>query len=127
VYDPRESLELALELLRGGALEGIVSHGPELDPSGLLLAFHRGDGDLESVRLGPDGRFRLEGLTPGTWDVRVLDEELAGHRSNSSSSYHDAGAPPFEPGEYVVVDGETTHCALDLGEDGGLRARHRRP
>jgi RNA polymerase sigma-70 factor (ECF subfamily) len=53
--DPRAGAELELTLVQGGAIEGRARTAPGVDPTGLLLAFHRGDGDIETVRLGPDG------------------------------------------------------------------------
>lgn len=114
LYDAKEGEEVVLALLRGGALEGRAHVSPDIDPAGFVLAFHRGDGNVRTMRLGPDGRYRMEGLTPGGWDVLALDDEIHGNRSSSSSAYHPDGAPPFEEWDCFVVDGETTHHDLDL-------------
>jgi len=114
VYDPKIGLELELRLLRGGVIEGTARHAPTLDPSGFLLLFHRGDGDLRTVRLGPEGTYRLEHLAPGGWWVEVLQAEMLGARSSSSSTLHDEPAPPFEPHDLVVVEGQTTRHDVDL-------------
>jgi RNA polymerase sigma-70 factor (ECF subfamily) len=113
-FDPREGAELELRLVQGGAIEGRAETAPGIDPTGFLIAFHRGDGDVRTQRLGPDGRYRIAGLTPGGWHVFPLDEELHGNRSSSSSSYHEEGAPPFEEWSCVVIDGETTRYDLDF-------------
>jgi len=114
VYDPQIGLELELRLLRGGVVEGAARHAPSLDPSGFLVLFHRGDGDLRTVRLGPDGQYRLEHLTPGGWWVEVLQAEMLGARSSSSSTLHDEPAPLFEPYDLEVVEGETTRHDVNL-------------
>lgn len=116
VFEPSAGLELEIELVTGGTIEGIASYPEELDPAGYVVAFHRGDGDVKSVRLGHDGRFRLEQLAPGAFEVRVLDAEMAGNRSSSSSTFHDEGAPPAPERPYLVLEGETTYITLDLAE-----------
>lgn len=113
-FDPRAGAELELRLVQGGAIEGRAETAPGIDPTGFLIGFHRGDGDIRTQRLGPDGRYRLAGLTPGGWHVLPLDAELSGRRSSSSSSYHEDGAPPFEEWTCTVIDGETTRHDLDL-------------
>jgi hypothetical protein len=123
VYEPREGYEVEIELVRGGAIEGVARHSSALDPSGFLLAFQRGDGDTKTVRLGPDGRYRLEGLTPGPWWIQLLDEELTGVRSGSSSILHDEAAPPYEPWTCTVADGATTRYDVDLDANAPGRVR----
>ena len=114
-FDARQGEELELCLLQGGAIEGRARAASGLDPTGLLLAFHRGDGKILTRRIGPDGHYRIDGLTSGPWEVRVLDDELHGQRSSSSSSYHEDGAPPFDAWSCTVVEGETTRHDVDLG------------
>jgi len=46
------------------------------DPTGTLVAAHRGDGRPRTARVGADGRFRFELLTPGPWSVEVRDDEV---------------------------------------------------
>ena len=115
-FDPHERVELELQLVGGGAIEGRATTAPGVDPIGVLLAFHRGDGKVQTQRLGPDGRYRLEQLTPGPWEVRALDDERYGSRSGSRSTLHDGPVPPFDGWSCVVVEGETTRYDVDLGE-----------
>jgi len=113
-YDAHTGVELELRLVRGGAIEGRAETARGVEPTGLLLGYHRGDGDIRTLRLGPDGRYRLEGLTPGPWTLAPLDDELFGARSSSSSSYYEEGAPPMPAPSCFVVDGETTRCDVDF-------------
>jgi hypothetical protein len=116
-FDPREAAEVEVRLVRGGAIEGRALTARGVDPAGLVLAYHRGDGEVKTLRLGSDGRYRIEGLTPGPWEVRALDDELVGNRSSSSSTYYDGEpAPPMEDWSCTVVDGETTRWDLDLSD-----------
>jgi hypothetical protein len=48
--------------------------------------------------------------------VRALVDEIVGHRSSSTSTSHQGGAPPFENWTCEVVDGETTYHDVDLTE-----------
>src|SRR5262245_48503456 len=121
--DARAGVELELRLVEGGAIEGRAETAPGVDPTGFLLAFHRGDGDVRTLRLGPDGRYRIEGLTPGPWHVLPLDDELSGNRSSSSSTMYDDEAPPFEPWSCTVIDGQTTRYDVDLRERAPCRLR----
>ena len=116
-FDPHQAIEVELHLVHGGAIEGRALTARGVDPAGLVLAVHRGDGDLQTLRLGSDGRYRIVGLTPGPWEVRALDDELVGNRSSSSSTYYDGEpAPPMEDWTCTVVDGETTRFDLDLSD-----------
>jgi len=115
-YDVLRGEEVELRLQRGGAIEGCARLAPGVDPAGIVLAFHRGDGKARTVRLDSDGCYRLEGLTPGGWNVEALEDEIHGHRSSSSASYYEEGAPPFEEPDCIVVDGQTTRLDVDLGD-----------
>ncbi len=114
-FDAREAAEVELRLARGGAIEGRALAPAGLDPTGFVLAYHRGDGEISTVRLGSDGRYRLERLTPGPWEVRPLGREIDALRSTTNSTYHpDGDAPPMEDWSCTVVDGETTWHDVDL-------------
>src|SRR5206468_3887848 len=97
-FDAHVAAEVELRFVPGGALEGRARMAPLIDPAGIVLAIHRGDGHVRTLRLDASGSYRLAGLTPGPWEVRALDDEIIGSRSNSSSTVYDEGenAPPFE-------------------------------
>ncbi len=114
-FDPQEGVELEIQLVHGGAIEGEALVPPGLDPTGFVIAYHRGDGKISTFRLGSDGRYRLEKLTPGPWELRPLGRELEPQRSTTSSTYHEGGgAPPMEDWSCEVFDGETTRHDVDL-------------
>ena len=115
LYDPKQGYEIELTLARGGAIEGRAALPPGVDPTGFVLAYHRGDGVVHSLRLGADGRYRMDGLTPGPWEVRPLDDEPAGNRSGSSAQFfEDELAPPMEDWSCTVVEGESVRYDVDL-------------
>src|SRR5262249_4877197 len=68
--DPRRGIDgLALALTRGGAIEGHVKLAARRDPTGVVAAVDRADSCTRTQRVGPDGTFRFEHLTPGRWRV----------------------------------------------------------
>jgi RNA polymerase sigma factor (sigma-70 family) len=113
-YDPQEGVEVTITLLNGGAIEGQARTAPGVDPTGFLVAFSRADGRIDSLRLGADGRYRKEGLTPGPWEVRVIDTEPeAGGSSSSMIHFGGETAPPMD-WSCEVIEGATTVHDLDL-------------
>ena len=66
-YDTLRGLEVDFELGTGGTVHGVVRALPGEEPTGLLVAASRGDANERTVRVGPDGAFRFEHLTPGRW------------------------------------------------------------
>jgi RNA polymerase sigma-70 factor (ECF subfamily) len=103
--------ELRIEMTIGGAIEGRVLVPDDVDPSGALVELSRGDGRAHEMRIGPDGAFRFEHLTPGKWDVR---RTAAGIRRPSASLYSIDAKPSDIPWKCVVADGETTRYDFDL-------------
>jgi hypothetical protein len=69
--------ELELEHPRGGAIEGRVLVSPGVSPEGTIVAANRGDLRPRSMRVGPEGAFRFDGLAPGAWQVLRSDVEVA--------------------------------------------------
>ncbi len=111
----RDDLEIALT--RGGAIEGTVRTMADCKPDEIHVAISRGDGFPVSRRVGADGRYRFERLTPGYWQVEKSDEDRAGQRSYSISSSHaDSGGEEPE-WSCFVEDGKTTIFDLDLTRD----------
>jgi len=119
-YDPERGIdELDVQLDQGGAIEGRVL-GPSA--AGTLVGFSRGDGRAFSLRVGADGTFRAERLTPGPWTVERVAEELD---PDTLSSVFDSGAP-FEriPSSCVVHAGRVTRFDLGDAEAGpGIEGR----
>lgn len=109
VSEARDDLELTLG--EGGAIEGRVLVAPGVDPAGTVVGFHRGDGEPRTVRVGADGRYRLDGLAVGPWEVTRRGEELDPARSSTTF----ASGPPQRPAfNCEVREGETTTFDLDL-------------
>ena len=65
-----------LELREGGAIAGRVRVPPGPDASGRIVGISRGDAHARTQRTGADGSFRFEHLTPGPWQVRLVDAEI---------------------------------------------------
>lgn len=64
----------AIELSGGGAIEGVVTTGGSRSPEGIVVGAARCDGDVHTVTVGADGRFRFERLTPGPWIVKPSEK-----------------------------------------------------
>lgn len=116
--DPTRTHEdLRIELTRGGALEGrvIVTEGHSAE--GSIVGINRGDLAPRTMRVGPDGRFRFEGLTPGSWQVLARDEELEPGGVTISRNTDDGSTePPEIRWSCEVQAGRTTVYDLDLRE-----------
>jgi len=104
----------------GGALEGrVIAPTPE-EAAGVILSFSHGDGKPFTRRTGADGRYRVEGLTPGPWRVRVAKEEL--HLSRSTISYgYSMAPPPAIDWSCQVHEGQTTVHDVRLVAEGHAR------
>ncbi|MBN2492289.1 MAG: sigma-70 family RNA polymerase sigma factor [Planctomycetes bacterium] len=83
----------------GGCVAGrVVDRKSDLPVEGARVsampAFHRGRGMIiaESARTGADGRYRMDGLRPGTWGLSVYSP---GHPPHPPSAIHEV---------YVVVE-----------------------
>ncbi|MBK7875611.1 MAG: sigma-70 family RNA polymerase sigma factor [Planctomycetes bacterium] len=104
---------LAVELLRGGVIEGRVRAPAGRDVAGTIVAFSRGDGRGFTQRVGPNGAYRLEGLAPGRWHVMEHVTEIDADRV-LSMSFLEGPAREF-PWSCTVADGLTTRFDLELG------------
>ena len=103
-----------LTLGHGGAIEGSVLVPSGSRAVGTIVGVNRGDGKPRTVRVGPDGRYRFEGLAPGPWEVRVCGQEAV---ETGYSVYHTTGnEPPPPPWVCDVIEGETTLFDVDLRE-----------
>jgi hypothetical protein len=103
----RDDLEIALS--SGGTLAGTVLVDPERSPAGTIVAVSRGDGHARTRRVGPDGRYRFERLTPGPWLVRLAEEEILPDRSGTT--WTQGTSEPESNCE--VREGEVTEHDLD--------------
>ncbi|MFG0318905.1 MAG: hypothetical protein ACF8XB_16655, partial [Planctomycetota bacterium JB042] len=109
---------LEVRLGEGGAIEGRVLVPPGVEPAGVILALNRGDGHPSTRRVGPDGRYRFDGLAPGPWQVLPVDEEILPR--SRTVSFSSRPSPPIE-WSVEVVEGATVRYDLDLRS--GLEAR----
>jgi RNA polymerase sigma-70 factor (ECF subfamily) len=110
--------ELLVELLASGAIEGRVYLDGGRDPAGSIVGISRGDGHGRTRRVGADGRYRFEGLTPGGWRVELRHEEIhTGYLSISTGSRR--GATPYEDVEWdcEVFAATTTYHDLLLAKE----------
>lgn len=115
--------DLEVELLALGAIAGHVRVAPGGDPDGLILGYHRGDGQPRTLRLGHGGEYFLEGLIPGPWQVRLVDEEILPGDLRLSFSGDSSGEPVAFDCE--VLPGEVTRFDLDLSAGLGATVRGR--
>ncbi len=112
--DPEVGLfDLEVELDTGGAIEGFVLAPAGSEPAGTIVAINRGDAHARTLRVGADGRFRFELLTPGVYEVQVTDEEINPNGYHTSTNSHKS--PHVIEGDCVVSTGRTTWYDLDLG------------
>jgi RNA polymerase sigma factor (sigma-70 family) len=111
--DPRVGREdVVVALTRGGTIEGRVLLPAGESPAGAVVGASRGDLHPRSIRVGPDGRFLFDGLSPGPWFVTRLAEEARPHRGGSGTERLDRPLP--FPVSCVVRDGAVVRCDLDL-------------
>jgi RNA polymerase sigma-70 factor (ECF subfamily) len=101
--------EVALSV--GGAIEGRVFAPDGFEPSGDLIEISRGDGRRHEFRVGADGAFRFDRLTPGRWEVRRTPVGVP--RQAGSVIWQDDEEVAI-PSNCVVADGETAHHDFDL-------------
>ncbi len=105
-----EDVELALG--PGGTIEGRVRRTDGTDAAGTILGLSRGDGFGRTLRVGPEGTFRIEHLTPGPWWIDVRSEEL----DPGTTTTLDRGRRREGPGDPTchVVEGQTTWHEFEI-------------
>lgn len=106
--------DVSIELGPGGALEGRVLVPAGRSPEGTLVALNRGDLRPRTQRVGADGTFRFDALTPGGWTVRRSNFEVDPGGGTGISVR--ASEAEF-PADVHIVAGEVTHFDLDLVDD----------
>src|SRR5262245_28504293 len=109
VGDVRETDDFAVALTRGGAIEGRMLLAEGLG-EGAIVAINHGDGAPRTMRAGPGGSFRFEGLAPGKWQVVPSEVEL----DSRSLTYAFTGASDPIEWSCEVTAGRTTHFDMDL-------------
>lgn len=112
----REDLELTLT--RGGAIDGMVVVPAGESRGGVIVGLSRGDGFPINRRVGRDGHYRIDLLTPGYWQVERRDKDSLGHQTRSfNSSAVGSGSGDFKVDwSCVVEEGKTTTFNLDLSD-----------
>ena len=120
IVDVAEVEELAIDLTRGGAIEGEVTVGPTRSREGIVIACSREDGWPHVTRTDPLGRYRFDHLTPGPWVVEDRQGEPA--RRGGGVVYREDH--PFVPNVHVQ-EGETSPLDLDLRWQDGLTVQGR--
>jgi len=121
-FDLRTSIGargLEVFLGRGGNLEGRVIPAPGRDVAGVVVAVHRGDTHPQTVRVGPDGRYRFERLTPGRWMVEERDTLLDPSFSSTGMTSGGEETEVEIPWVCEAFEGQTTTYDLDLAGRGG--------
>ncbi|HEX6884962.1 MAG TPA: hypothetical protein VF530_16420 [Planctomycetota bacterium] len=109
----RDGLELALE--RGGTLEGSVRLPPGAAPEDVLVGVSNGWRFVRSAAVDAEGRYRIEDLAPGPYQVRRCTPPVASlQRLDVASSVE---APEWD---CRVRAGETTRFDLDLTQEGSV-------
>ena len=106
--------KLLISMSSGGSIEGAVRVATGRSPEGTLVAINRGDLHPRTQRVGADGHFSFEHLTPGGWTVRSSEHEIGVDGSVAISSREERDAFPVD---VHVHEGETTHFDLDLSDE----------
>ncbi|MFQ5653475.1 MAG: carboxypeptidase-like regulatory domain-containing protein [Planctomycetota bacterium] len=110
---------IELRLGRGGTIEGRVVLPAGADPTGTIVAVHRGDGHARTKRVGADGAYRFDTLTPGSWLIEKRDQDILYQYTRTSP------APSSFEQEVTwnckVVEGRTTYHDLRVGDPNAFR------
>jgi hypothetical protein len=104
------SAPVEIELGRGGAIEGRVVRADGSPGEGAIVGLNCGDGFGFTLRAGPGGMYRADGLMPGPWQVLPRSEEL--RPESSTLRQLDAGAPI--EWSCQVREGEVTRFDVQL-------------
>ncbi len=106
---------LTIPVGAGGTIEGRVIPAAGGDPTGTIVAAHRGDAHERVLRVGPDGAFRFPGLMPGSWRVERREQEFL-RTTTSTSPRVDRGFDEEVDLNCEVFEGAVTAFDLHLGD-----------
>lgn len=101
-------VEIDIDLLPAGAIEGRVVRSDGLSSEGLFVIACRGHNEVYDARVGIEGTYRLDGLPMGDYEVAVRTV-----RDLALEVSHGAEAPVRDI-QAQVTPGETAHCDLEL-------------
>ena len=109
--DGRNLTGTVLKLRRGGSIEGRVLTAPGVSAAGTIVGVGNGDTHFTTVKVGEDGAYCFDNLSPGQWQVLACNENLL-NRLTSGTFLHAA------PSAAVVWSTEVqarqvTHYDLD--------------
>ncbi|HTF88884.1 MAG TPA: sigma-70 family RNA polymerase sigma factor [Planctomycetota bacterium] len=106
--------DVIVAMRTGGILEGQVRVAAGRSPLGIIVAINRGDLHPRTLRVGEDGRFRFENLTPGGFTVRQSQFELTSENGTAMSTREERDEFPTD---VQVREGQIAHFDLDLSDD----------
>ena len=111
-----QTVELALTLESAGALEGRVRRGSLSHSAERLVAASDGHGFAWTAPVREDGTYRIDGLPPGSFQVRPCEPPAA------SLQPLEEGPDASEPlvWDCVVRAGETTRFDLDVTDENSV-------
>ncbi len=111
--DPRVGRDgIDVQVGAGGTLEGRVLAPTGREAAGVIVGISRFDCRARTFRVGADGRYRFEKLTPGGWTVRRATQEL--HPGSTTTSSGQTSTPVRFDADCVVEAGRVTTFDLDL-------------
>jgi len=111
---------LVVNVTRGGSLEGKLILPGSQDPEGRSIGISRGDGFPRTTRTGPGGVYRFDLLTPGPFEVGLVDFDIKTGMFGGggfSQRWEKTSEPAVYDWACTVREGETTHYDLDLSRD----------
>jgi hypothetical protein len=107
--------DLELDLTAGGSIEGHLLLPASENPGGSIVGLSRGDAMPRTLRLGGDGAFLFEHLTPGRWLVKRCESEVP--LFGTSVGQELTSEPVQIPWNCEVFEGKTTNFDIDLRVD----------
>lgn len=106
--------DLVLSPTPGGMIDGVVIAPPGRDVGGVIIGASRGASMVRTTRADSTGRFRLDGLPPGHYELRETDRETAHGRLIQWGTRLPIPTP--SPWNLLVAEGTTTRAEVTLSE-----------